>query len=74
MNKTYNPMYEISNLMNTYHSIDMMDYIDDKDAAKRLIYKEVMRKSKRISETMNTKLKGALKSKQVWELMRNQFL
>lgn len=73
-NKTYNPMFRIAELMNAYHSVDNMDYIIDKDEARRLISKEVIRKSKHISETLTTKLKGALKSKLVWNLMRDQFL
>ena len=70
-----NPMIFIATLINQYHAIDhMCGTKEEKEWAKARLEKKILNKSKNLSNTLITQLKSSMKSKYVWEVVKNQYL
>lgn len=73
--KGYNPMIGIALLMNQYHAIDLMEGTkEEKEWAKQRLAKQILGKSKGLSNILIEELKNSMKSKLLWEMLRNQYL
>ena len=67
-----NPLEKILQLMNQYHSIDLMEAtVEEKDWAKERLYKRIMGIARHCSKDMQGTIKASLKNKLLWEATRN---